>query len=150
MTKTEASPILPTMVLPKLVEDFQFDKTSDGWELVENVTPEGEPTLALDTFLREGESRVIGHIMLERAKEDAEKRGARAGQLHAERMLKYQYKIPVEWREFYLMFTGTVWRSPRGVLYVPCLRWYTAGWHLDWYWLGLNCYDYAHLVRLNK
>jgi hypothetical protein len=138
------------MVLPKPVEGFRFDKTKDEWELIENVALEGEPTLTLDTFLLEGESRMIGHIMLERSKEDVENRGARAGQLHAERILEQQDKIPVEWRKFYLVFTGTVWRSPRGVLYVPCLRWYAAGWHLDWYWLGLNCYDYDRLVRLGK
>lgn len=148
-TKT-TPPALPTMVLPKPVEGFRFDKTKDGWELVEDTPLEGEPTLILDTFLREGESSVVGHTMLERAKEGAEERGARAGQLHAERMLEHQEKIPVEWRKFYLVFTGTVWRDSDGDLFVPCLYWDVGKWHLRWFCLGPDWGGFARLVRLGK
>ena len=147
MTDTKTTlPTLPTMVLPKPVEDFRFDKTKDGWELVENIALEGEPKLQLDAFLREGESSVIGHTMLERAKE----MGDCAGQLHVERMLEHQDKIPVKWRNYVLVFTGTVWRRSHGDLYVPCLCWYDGEWRLGWGWLDCRWGGGCRLVRLGK
>lgn len=124
-------PTLPTMILQQSPSGFRFDNTTDGWELVEDIAIEGALRLQLDTFLREGKPSVVGHTMLERAKEGTEERGARAGQLHAERMLKHQDKIPIEWREFILVFTGTVWRYRHGGLCVACLYWENYGkWHL--------------------
>ena len=148
MTDTKTTlPTLPTMVLPKPVEDFRFDKTKDGWELVENIALEGEPKLQLDAFLREGESSVIGLTMLERAKE----MGDCAGQLHVERMLEHQDKIPVKWRNYVLVFTGTVWLgSDRRGLCVPCLYWSGDRWHLCWDWLGGSWSGSGRLVRLGK
>ena len=150
MDTVATPPTLPTMVLPKPVEGFRFDKTEKGWTLVENVALVGEPTLVLDTFLREGEQSVVGHTMLERAKEGVEESGARAGQLHAERILEHQDKIPVEWRKFYLVFTGTVWRNPDGNLFVPYLYWRAARWRLGWSSLGSGWGGSPRLVRLGK
>jgi len=132
------------------VKGFRFDKTKDGWELIENVALEGESILTLDTFLREDESSVIGHTMLERAKEDAEEKGARTGQLHAERMLEQQDKIPAEWQNFYLVFTGTVWRSSGGFICVPCLCWGGGEWRLSGGCLGSDWDGLSRLVRLGK
>ena len=132
------------------VKGFRFDKTKDGWELIENVALEGESILTLDTFLREDESSVIGHTMLERAKEDAEEKGARTGQLHAERMLEQQDKIPAEWQNFYLVFTGTVWRNSDGRIYVPFLYWNDGRWRLRWRYLGTYWSVNNRLVRLGK
>ena len=150
MSDTKTPPVLPTMVLPMPVKGFRFDKTKDGWELIENVALEGESILTLDTFLREDESSVIGHTMLERAKEDAEEKGARTGQLHAERMLEQQDKIPAEWQNFYLVFTGTVWRNSDGRIYVPYLYWSDDEWRLRWRYLGTYWSVNNRLVRLGK
>ena len=78
MDTVATPPTLPTMVLPKPVEGFRFDKTEKGWTLVENTPIEGEPTLMLDTFLREGEQSVVGRTMIERAKAGAEEKVALA------------------------------------------------------------------------
>jgi len=150
MSDTKTPPVLPTMVLPMPVKGFRFDKTKDGWELIENVALEGESILTLDTFLREDESSVIGHTMLERAKEDAEEKGARTGQLHAERMLEQQDKIPAEWQNFYLVFTGTVWRGSSGDVCVPFLCWGGVRWRLYWDFLDGGWSDSNRLVRLGK
>jgi len=61
---------LPEMVLNVPPEGFRYDKTKDGWKLVEDVGAViGEPTLRLDEFLRGGEPYVKGDAMLARAKE---------------------------------------------------------------------------------
>ena len=142
--------------LPKMILEqppvFRFDKTRDRYMLIEHTPIEGSPALILDTFLCEGESNVVGHTMLRRGKEGAKERGAGAGQLHAERMIEQQDKIPVEWQDFYLVFIGTVWCGPDGDLCVPYLYYDDDGWHLDWRWLdydwGLN--DDDRLVRISK
>ena len=64
---------LPTMVL-KPPSGFRYDKTKDGWVLVEDVLLTGEPTLSLSGFLEEGESSVLGEVMLERGKANFYKR----------------------------------------------------------------------------
>ena len=138
-------PTLPTMVLQQSSSVLRFDQTRVGWTFVKDVVLEGERKLQLDTFLREGESYLVGHTMLERANQ----MGDCAGQLHAERMLEQQENIPVEWREFRLLFPGTVWRLPLGRLYVPYLYWHAGGWRLYWYWLGLDFND-CRLVRFGK
>jgi len=138
---------LPEMVLTTPPAGFRFDKTKEGWELVEDVGAViGEPTLRLDEFLREGEPYVKGDAMLARAKE----MGGLAGQLHAERMLDQQDQISVEWRGKVLVFAGTVWRDPHGRLDVAYLSWYGNGWRLHFGWLAGVFDDSYRLVRLRK
>ena len=106
------------------------DRRKDGWELLEDVPVEGEPTLELAEFLRDGETSVRGTVMFDRAVE----LGNRAGQQHAERLLAQQQDIPEEWRQHYLVFPGTKWGRSDGRLVVPCLGWYSDGrrWILIW------------------
>jgi len=119
---------------------FGFDKSKDGWTLVENAACSGTETLELVAVLREDESFVDGDTLLERAREQ----GNRAGQLHAEQLLRQQDEM-AEWREYYLVFPGTIWRRPRGSLCVPYLVWGGERWWLGWRWLD---YDWARDVRL--
>jgi hypothetical protein len=137
---------LPSMVL-RNPTGFFYDKTKNGWELVENVPLENiEPTLELSDFLQEGENYIIGTTMLERAK----KLGNLAGQLHAERLLSQQQDIPKEWRDYYLVFAGTVWRDSDGNLYVPYLGWGGGRWDLNFDWLDNDFFSHARLARLRK
>jgi hypothetical protein len=138
------------MVLLKFIENFRFDKRKDGWGLEEDVVTLA--TLRLDSLLREGESSLAGYTIRERDKEDAEEKGVCAGQLQAEWMLEHQDKIPVEWRSFYLVFTGTVWCSPGGNPYVSYMFWGSGEWHLRWVSFGRrDRYDDNFcLVRLGK
>jgi len=74
---------------------FRYDKTKDGWVLVEDVLLTGEPTLSLSGFLEEGESSVLGEVMLERGKANkAGELGPLAGQHHAEALLVQFFKCP--------------------------------------------------------
>lgn len=120
--------------LAKPKPKFLNDRTKDGWELVEDVglTPAiTSPTqLELVSFLKEGESYVNGEVMAKRAIELK----AAMGQNHAEWLLAHQSEIPKEFRKYYLVFTGTIWRGSDGRRYVPYLYWYDNGWYL-----GFNC-----------
>jgi len=140
---------LPKMVLSMFIDD----RRKCGWEIVENVPlGEGEISLRLDDFLREGEEFATGDVVLERAKA----MGCLAGQLHAEHLLQRQKDVPPEWREFALIFPGTVWRGTSGLLSVPCLFWlpvYDGRWDLSLRWFNGNLsvfFYYYRLVRLNK
>ena len=120
---------LPTMDL-KPPSGFKFDKTKDGYTLIEDTPLEGSPRLSLSGFLEEDESRVLGETMLERGKNTAEQLGKLAGQHHLETMLEHQDEIPVEWREFYLVGAGTVWRDGDGYRWVAYLGWNGDEWVL--------------------
>ena len=126
---------LPTMVL-KPPSSFRYDKTKDGWTLVEDIPLTGEPTLSLSGFLEEGESSVLGELMLERGKANAEELGPLAGQHHAEALLDQQDQIPVEWRGYYLVCPGTVWQDSDGIRKVAYLSWNGERWKLYFSWLG--------------
>ena len=119
----------PTVKL-KTPPGFVNDKTKDGWKLIENVELVGEPTITLAKFLQPGENSVGGETMLERAKA----LGNCAGQLHAERLLVQQADVPEEYRQYYLIFPGTVWQDSDSNRRVPYLRWDDDRWYLR-FWL---------------
>jgi len=138
---------LPTVVLHQPKPGF---KHNPEWETTEDIgSVVGEPTLGLDEFLKDGESYVVGTTMVERAKV----LGNLAGQSHAERLLDNQQDIPVEWRQFVLVFAGTIRRCPSdNDLYVACL--YGSddgrGWVLGFGWLDGRFDGRYRLVRLGK
>jgi hypothetical protein len=98
---------------------FSRDMTKEGWELIENSDAEPVPAsdLELVAFLKRGESYVTGEEMVARAK----KKKADLGQRQAEYFLENQEEIPPEWRQFNLVFPGTVWWMLLGGLRVPRL-----------------------------
>jgi len=137
---------LPKITLKAPLSGFEFDKAKDGWTLVENAACSGNETLELAEFLHAGENYVDGTTMVARAKA----MGNPAGQLHAERLLRQQGEIAVEWRDFYLVFPGTTWRRPSGDLYVPYLGWGDGRWYLHWGWLDCRWSRLDRLVRVCK
>lgn len=129
----------------RLTPTFDYNKTKDGWTLVsDSEDKEGDFEPELMEFLREGESSIIGEEMLKRT----EKEGF--GQRHAEAMLRNQNAIPVEWRKYVLVFTGTLWRGLSGNRYVPHLYWSGSGWYLHFRWLGYGFVSYSRVVRPRK
>lgn len=136
---------LPTVAL-RAPSTFVYDKRKDDWELLENIELVGDPTLELVEFLKDKESFVPGDVMRERAKE----LGGLTGQFHAERLLGGAESIPKEWRQFYLLFPGTVWRDSGGDLLVPYLRWDGDRWFLGWGWLDGVFYSSFRVLRLCK
>ena len=106
----------------------------ESWVLVEDV---GEvpadfaiSELEIVSFLQKGEIFILSDEMRKRAK----KLGGNLGQRHAEFLLNCQ--IPEAWRQYYLVFPGTVWRDRDGDLCVPYLSWYGGRWVLGFNWLG--------------
>jgi len=51
-------------------------------------------------------------------------------------LLKHQELISEEWKDKYIFFWGTIYRSPGGDLCVRCLVWYGDEWHWGDGWLG--------------
>lgn len=109
------------------------DKTNDGWKYLSDAKePTGELTLELVEFLEQGETFISGQELVKRAK----KRNALLGQRHAEALLRNQGVIPEEWRNYYLVFPGSVLQDPGSYRGVPCLAWRGDRWCLDFGWLG--------------
>lgn len=125
---------------------FVYDKLKDGWDNVENVELVGDPTLELAEFLKEDEFYVSGYAIRERAKA----MNGLTGQLHAERLLGQQETIPNEWRQFYLLFPGTVWHYSDGDMCIPYLGWDGSRWYLDWCWLDNGFRSHYRVVRISQ
>lgn len=125
------------------------DKRSKGWTLIrEGDQVEGEPDLKFLPFLHEGETTIVGTVMMERA---IAMEGGLASQYHAERMFGQLEQIPAELRPFYLVFAGTEWRRPDGRLGVPCLGRPEGLWVLGFRLLDGEDWDSSdRLVRLRK
>jgi hypothetical protein len=105
---------------------------------------EGE--LELTPFLKDGENYVGGAEMVKRAK----KLGGLTGLAHAKHLLDHQGEIPVEWRNFYLVFAGCECEDSGGLSRVPFLCFLVGQWHLDFYWLDDYFFGFFQLVRLCK
>ena len=128
---------------------FASDKIKDGWTLIEDVSEPGEisiSSLELLSFLKSGESFVSGNTMADCAKEN----GANLGQRQAEYLLSHQEDIPQEWRQYYLVFLGTVWRDADGYRFVPFLCRYGGQWRLLFAWLDGDWFAFGRLVRFSK
>ena len=127
---------------------FQYDKTLDGWKLIEPGPKHNGESFApeLIDFLKSGEEKITGEEMLKRAKE----LGINSGQQYAEYLLKHQELIPEEWRGKYVpIFPGTVWQDqdPDGDRRVPYLIWGEGRWRLNFGWLGRSWGGGGRLVR---
>jgi len=123
-------------------------KRENNWKLESDLEYQAgeEVTLELCEFLKPGESCVKGTVMAERAKE----LGANLGQKHAETLLENQHLTPKEWRSFYFVFPGTVWRDSYGGRRVPYLFWFDERWGLGFLWLEFDWDSGGRLLRLRK
>lgn len=125
---------------------FKYDKRRDGWEMVEDVkfTLIDPANLELISILKPGEQYIGGEEAVRRARTDLH---SNLDQRQAEYLLEHQHEIPEEFRKYYLVFTGTIWRSPGGYRSVSCLRWDGWKWFLYFRWLGHDLDCLARLVR---
>jgi len=123
---------------------FLYDRRKDGWKLLENVP---RRITSVDIvgipFLKENEAVINGEKITRRAIE----LDANYGQEDAEWLLDHQAEIPVELRNFYLVFPGTKWRDAVGDRYVPYLSWSGDRWVLYFRWLDSDFGSSARLVR---
>lgn len=93
-------------------------------------------------FLREGETSVVGHVMVERARDMS----AHLGQDDGQHLLDNQQDIPLSLRgKVVFVFTG--WRNPddSGDVYYVC--WGDGRWIRCWGWLGINWCDECRVLR---
>lgn len=119
----------------------------EGWELVEDAAiPVGTLELELAEFLKPGENSIRGTEIRERAKKSDPMLGERL----ARALLEKQERIPENWRKFYLVFPGTVWRYRDGRLGVPYLDWYGGRWYLYFRWLERDWRFLGRIVSLRK
>lgn len=142
-----ASPVTSSELVS--TSTFIYDKTKDGWKLVENVTEAMDfkiKDLQLVSFLKSGESYVNGEVMRQRAIEMK----CNFGQQHAEYLISNQNEISKEFRKYTLVFSGTVWQCPYGCRYVPFLRWNGGQWILNFSWLGDYWNDDNRLLQARK
>lgn len=128
---------------------FIHDKAKDGWTLLENVGRRitSVRDLELVPFLKGGEDYINGEEMARRARMELD---ANLGQSDAEYMLEHQDEIPAEFRKYYLVFPGTVWRDADGDRYVPYLRWSGGRWVLRFFWFDGGWHSSVRLVRPRK
>lgn len=152
LDQNEGSPFNPEWVakeLQQIVEGgsgyFKRDMRKEGWELLEDVdfTPINPAKLELVSFIKNNESSIGGEEMVRRGRELR----ANLGQRHAEFLLERQAEIPKEFRKYYIVFTGTIWRSPDGRRSVACLYWRGERWILFFPWLGLGWRSSGRLAR---
>lgn len=127
---------------------FTYDKSADGWTLLENTKPVKLKIkdLQLSEFLKNGEISINGDEMAKRAKES----GSNFRQSEAEWLLKNQEKIPTEWQKYYIAFPGTVWRDSCGDRNVPFLFWRGDGWYLGFRWLEGDWDSIDRVLRSRK
>ncbi len=107
----------------------------ENWTLLEDARepwPISVANMELMPFLKEGENYVGGEEMVRRARKEL---NTNLGQRHAEFLLEHQNEIPEEFRQYVLVFTGTIWRDRDGDRGVPCLYWLSEQWYLDVDWL---------------
>lgn len=129
--------------------NLRFDKRQDGWTLLEHAPRKlvSASDLELVPFLRDGESAIRGYDLIGRARYELD---ANYGQEDAEFLLDHQDKIPVQFRKYYLVFTGLVWRVSGRRRYVPCLDWGGGRWFLHFRWLDRDFDSDGRLVRPRK
>lgn len=138
-----------TVVTGVSVPVFVHDKTKDDWTLLEHASRRitSATNLELVPFLKEKESFVSGEEMVRRARVELD---ANCGQEDAEWLLEHQDEIPAEFRKYYLVFTGTIWRGSRGNRIVPYLGWIGGRWCLGFPWLFNDWVSSGRLVRPRK
>lgn len=130
-----------------VTDNFKRDRRKDGWTLLENQPRRLSSAIDGITFLKEGENVINGEEMVRRARMEFE---ANYGQEDAEWLLDNQGKIPIELRNFYLVFPATSWQDSGGYRLVPDLRWSGRRWILDFRWLRGGWDSDVRLVRPRK
>lgn len=142
---TVATATLPTVKI-ELPTGLLNNRASVGWTLLEDVPLIGNEELELVNFFPDDEYFEYffhGSVVFDRAV----KLGNRAGWLHAEHLLRYDVRIPEEWRSFLLVFSGTRWRDSAGDDVVLMLGWDNTIWDLSWKWINTNWGGRMRLVR---
>ncbi|MDP3245300.1 MAG: hypothetical protein Q8M83_06650 [bacterium] len=92
-------------------------------------------------FLKGKETSVVGHTMVERAKEMA----AHLGEDDGKHILEHKNEIPVALRGK-VAFVFTDWRHPDYPEDVAGVFWYGGRWVQLWYWLGNDWFGHRRVL----
>ena len=123
---------------------FTHDMTKKGWRLVDDFSyPKDISVANLELIPFSNRSEVLSGAKM---REEAKRMNANLGQYHAEFLLKHQREIPKEWKNYLLVFPGTVWQLGKSLV-VPFLGWGSKHWFLDFYWLEHNWPSHFRFVR---
>lgn len=127
---------------------FDRDFSKEGFDLESDVEPlTGELDLDVVSFTKEGETPISGEEMIKRSIQ----LGGHHSQRDAEKLLKENAKIPKEFRNFHLVFTGTVWFGRRTrERYVPYLHWKVDRCYMHLSGLGNAWYPRVRLLVPRK
>lgn len=126
-------------------------KKESGWKLESDVSiPSGKLELELLGLLEEGEDKwsLVGRSVIK----VAQQKDALLGQRHAEVLFENQVAIPREWRQYCLIFPGTIWLDSAYDRYVPFLvwNWNSECWIFSFGRLGYDFLSNTRLVRPSK
>ena len=129
--------------------DPSYTKHESDWELITHVSRRITSISDLEpiSFLRKGENSVRGYDLIGRALYEFD---AVIGQEDAEWLFEHQKDIPAEWRNYYILFHGTIRRHPDGDLYFADLSWDGSVWYFCWDWLGGEYGAGSRLLRFRK
>jgi len=113
------------------VKDFCDTLIAKNPKILPTEIKVGDRTYEILTFLKDGEESIVGHEMVERAKE----MNAHLGQDDGQYLLDHQQDIPESLRGK-VCFVFTDWRRPDGSDEVFCVCWSGDRWVRRWGWLG--------------
>ena len=146
LTLTAQFPTI-TLEASKYTSKFIFDQRKDHFRLVSNVQPATGDVIQFSPLLINGEVLIDG---LEMERRSQTMKGALAGQLHAEWLIKHQEKISPEMQKYIIIFLGTEWRGQLENRPVPCLICFHSKWHVLFLWLGDTFDANFLLARLSQ
>jgi len=130
-----------------LKSTFDRDMVREGWRSLEKDHSDKDGEFAVELVDIFGGKSVLSGSEFERLAKAEKDIG---GQRHLESLLREADKIPVEYRNFCLVASETVWVDSLGYRSVPSLYWDGAGWSLDFGFLGLDFRSGCRLVRPRK
>lgn len=123
-------------------EDVGFDPV---------MNPNSLADLKLISFLKDDETYIDGRDLVRRARGELK---ANLGLHHMEYILEYQDLLPTEFRDYVLVFPGTILEDDFEDLFIPFLVWDDSEceWYPDFFCftLGGKCGYNARLLSLNK
>lgn len=120
----------------KIVKDVEPQLTS-----VEDISK-----LELVELLKQEEEWINGEELVDRAEE----LNASLGWKDLKFLFEHPDQIPEDFRSYYLIFTGTLWRDGNGYRRIAYLFWVDGSWLVLFFWLGSDFNSDGRLLRLGE
>ena len=115
------------------------DKKEDGWKLIQNNNSTGECSLGVVELLMGVPTSVSSPLEINNK--------SNLGQLHAEQLMEDQKVVPWQWRQFILIFPGTLWENSFGERRVPHMIYANNRWNFGYSSVKLVANSQFRIVR---